>query len=168
MIEVEAYLRDDAACHAARGETPRTKPMWGDPGFSYVYLIYGCYYCFNAVCLPKGSAEAVLVRAIEPQFELPYLEKNRPTTRHHDLTNGPGKLCVALDIKRNLDALDICDLNSPIIIAENPEVTRFRREKGPMITTTRIGITKAADLPLRFYLDGSEFVSKRVSKRPRK
>ena len=163
IVETEAYLsKDDPSCHASVGETPRNRVMWGEPGFGYVYYIYGNYHCFNAVCLPKGSAEAVLVRAVEAEFGEQILQSFRPVTETENLTNGPGKLCVAMDIDRELDGADLCDVKSRLFIARNPTVELFRKERGPMITTTRIGITKAADLPLRFYLDGSPFISKRV------
>jgi DNA-3-methyladenine glycosylase len=84
-----------------------------------------------------------------------------------DLTNGPGKLCLAMDIDRRLDGVDLCDAASPLFIARNPAAAKLREERGPMVTTTRIGLTKAAHLPLRFYLDGSPFVSQRKLARQR-
>jgi DNA-3-methyladenine glycosylase len=84
-------------------------------------------------------------------------------TRH--LTNGPGKLCLAMGIDRRLDGIDLCDAMSPLFIARNPAAARFREERGPVVTTTRIGLTKATELPLRFYLERSPFVSKRRSER---
>ena len=87
----------------------------------------------------------------------------RPVSRARELTNGPGKLCQAMNITRELDGIDLCDAASALFIAENPDLKKFRKEKGPMITTTRIGITKAATLPLRFFLEGSEFVSRRAA-----
>ena len=82
------------------------------------------------------------------------------------MTNGPGKLCVALDIDRSLDGVDLCDAKSPLFIARNPALENFQKERGPMVTGTRIGLTKAADLPLRFYLEGSPFVSQRKKPLP--
>jgi DNA-3-methyladenine glycosylase len=79
-----------------------------------------------------------------------------------NLTSGPGKLCVAMSIDRSFDATDLCDPSSPLLIAENPELRKFRRQRGPVITTTRIGLTQAADWPLRFYLEKSPFVSKKL------
>ena len=118
--------------------------------------------CFNAVCRPTGIAEAVLVRALEPAFEIEWMKENRPVENSRDLTNGPAKFCAAMKIDRTLDSTDLCDLSSPIIIAQNTEVEAFRTLRGPMIRTTRIGITRAADWPLRFYLDGSKSVSRRL------
>ncbi len=168
-METEAYLcENDPACHAAVGETSRNKSMWGEHGHGYVYYIYGNYFCFNAVCRPKGSAEAVLIRAVEMQFGEEQMRKWRSVEKTHDLTNGPGKLCLALNITRELDGIDLCDAKSPLFVAENPGIELFLKERGPMTVTTRVGITKAADLPLRFYLEGSAFISKRIPKRPLK
>ena len=158
IIETEAYLRDDPACHASRGLTKRNRVMFGPPGHGYVYLIYGFHYCVNAVCRP---AEAVLIRAIESTFGEAQMLTRRPVAKTRELTNGPGKLCRAMNITRELDGVDLCNEQSELYIVENTDVKKFRTEKGPIITTTRIGITKAATLPLRFYLQGSEFVSRR-------
>lgn len=161
IVEVEAYVRGDAACHAAPGLTPRNRVMFGPPGHAYVYFIYGFHYCVNAVCCPAGIAEAVLIRALEPEFGTRFMLRRRKVKPEH-LTNGPAKLCEAMNINRKQDGADLCVPGSPLIIAENPDVAEFRDRKGPVVTTTRIGITRAAALPLRFYLGGSEFVSKRV------
>jgi DNA-3-methyladenine glycosylase len=162
IVETEAYLSDDPACHAYKRQTPRNRAMWGEPGHAYVYLIYGYHFCFNAVCQPKGVAEAVLVRAIEPTFGREIMQHNRPVLREGDLTNGPAKFCAAMQIDRTLDGVDICDLASPLFIARNPQRDVFVEQHKSLVTTTRIGITQAADWPLRFYLDGSKFVSKRA------
>jgi DNA-3-methyladenine glycosylase len=161
IVETEAYLVDDPACHAAPGLTKRNRVMFGPPGHAYVYFIYGCHYCVNTVCQPHGTAEAVLIRAIEPVFGVTTLLSQRAVRRHLDLTNGPAKLCEAMRINRELDGADLCDSASDLIIARNPSVREFRQERGPLITTVRVGITRAAHLPLRFYLDKSEFVSRR-------
>jgi len=162
IVETEAYLRDDPACHAARGLTPRNRVMFGAPGHSYVYLIYGYHFCVNAVCRPAGVGEAVLVRAIEPLFGEELMRRERPNGKAQELTNGPAKLCQAMNIDRRLDGINLCEPHSALFIAQNPAVEKFRRRCGPVITTTRIGITQGAALPLRFYLDGSPFVSKRA------
>jgi DNA-3-methyladenine glycosylase len=161
IVETEAYLVDDAACHAAPGLTQRNRVMFGPPGHAYVYLIYGYHFCVNAVCQPTGTAEAVLIRAVEAVFGLPLLNRNRAVHVRRTLTNGPAKLCEAMQIDRNLNGADLCDGNSSLIIAENPEVESFRESNGPVGTTVRVGITRAADLPLRFYLEGNQFVSQR-------
>ena len=164
IVETEAYLTDDPACHAYKRETPRNRAMWGQEGRAYVYLIYGYHFCFNAVCRPKGIAEAVLIRAIEPTFGIGILKENRPTLRERDLTNGPAKFCAAMQIDRTLDGVDLCDSAGPLFIANNPQRDEFLEQNTPLITTTRIGITQAADWPLRFYLGGSAYISKRVVK----
>jgi DNA-3-methyladenine glycosylase len=161
IVETEAYLVGDAACHGAPGPTNRNRVMFGHPGHAYVYLIYGFHFCVNAVCRPAGIAEALLIRAVEATFGEKQMATHRPVSKPRELTNGPGKLCQAMTITRTLDGTDLCNPQSALFIAENPELKKFLKAKGPMVTTTRIGITKAADLPLRFYLDGSEFVSKR-------
>jgi DNA-3-methyladenine glycosylase len=160
IVETEAYIVGDAACHAAPGLTKRNRVMFGHPGHAYVYLIYGFHFCVNAVCRPAGEAEAVLIRAVEATFGEQLMSAYRSASKPRELTNGPGKLCQAMDITRSLDGVDLCESHSAVFVAENPEVKKFRKEKGPMVTTTRIGITKAASLPLRFYLKGSEFVSR--------
>lgn len=161
IAETEAYLTGDPACHGFAGPTRRNRVMFGAPGHGYVYFIYGFHFCVNAVCRPAGEAEAVLIRAIEPMFGEDFMRARRAVRKPQDLTNGPGKLCEAMEIDRSLDGIDLCDRQSALFIAENPNVKKFRRERGPMGTTARVGITRAAALPLRFYLSGSVFVSKR-------
>jgi DNA-3-methyladenine glycosylase len=160
IVETEAYLTDDPASHGFGGERPRNRTIYGPPGHAYVYLIYGFHFCVNAVCRCRGCAEAVLIRAIEPKTGLETMRQNRPAPTAFALTNGPGKLCAALAIDRTLDGVDLCDPTSPLFIARNPNLARFRRQRGPVAISVRIGITKAAGLPLRFYLGGSPFISR--------
>jgi len=160
IVETEAYLKGDPACHAARGLTPRTRVMFGPPGHAYVYFIYGNHFCVNAVCQPEGIAEAVLIRALEPRFGEEFMSARRGACAIHNLTNGPGKLCAAMNIDRTLDGADLCEKGSPLMIAQNPDRDRFLIASGPRVVTTRVGITLAAELPLRFYLKGSQFVSR--------
>jgi DNA-3-methyladenine glycosylase len=162
IVETEAYLRDDPACHAYQNRSERNRTMWDAPGHAYVYLIYGYHYCFNAVCQPAGIAEAVLVRAIEPTVGLDIMQRNRTVPRPVALTNGPAKLCAAMRIDRQQDGVDLCDASSALFIARNPQHDAFLTSAGPVITTTRIGITRAADAPLRYYFGGSPWVSRRV------
>ena len=163
IVEAEAYLADDdPASHAFGGEKPRNRVMFGPPGHAYVYLIYGFHFCVNAVCCPAGRAEAVLIRAVEAEVGLDAMRHNRQAATTLALTNGPGKLCAALDIDRKLDGVDLCDASAPLFIARSPDLARFRRQRGPVAVSTRIGISKAASLPLRFYLGGSPFMSRRV------
>jgi DNA-3-methyladenine glycosylase len=161
IVETEAYLAHDPSCHGYKRETPRNRAMYGPPGRAYIYFIYGNHWCFNAVCRPAGVAEAVLVRALEPAFGIEWMRSNRRVGVAHELTNGPAKFCAALKIARGLDAVNLCDRNAPIIIAENPDRKKIVDSLGPITTATRIGITKAADWPLRFYLGGSRYVSRR-------
>ena len=161
IVETEAYLANDPACHGFRRETPRNRSMYGPPGCAYIYFIYGNYFCCNAVCAAPGVAEAVLIRAVAPMFGVEWMRANRVVTKPRELTSGPAKLCLALQIERALDGANLGAADSPLLIARNPDVKKFLREHGPQITTTRIGLSKAAHLPLRFYLEGSEFVSRR-------
>lgn len=162
IVETEAYLVGDAASHGAPGVTNRNRVMFGHPGHGYVYLIYGFHFCMNVVCRPAGIAEAVLIRAVEATFGEKLMFAYRSVSKPRELSNGPGKLSQAMNITRSLDGVDLCNPHSELFIAENPDVKKFRKEKRPTVTTTRIGITKAAALPLRFYLEGSEFVSRRL------
>ena len=161
IVETEAYLVGDPACHGAPGPTARNRVMFGAPGHGYVYLIYGFHYCMNAVCQPAGVAEAVLIRAVEVNLGEDLMRKRRPVEATRDLTNGPGKLCQAMDIDRKLDGVDLCDSKTPLFIARNPAAEEFQRHYGPIITTTRIGLSRAVDLSLRFYLERSPFISQR-------
>jgi DNA-3-methyladenine glycosylase len=161
IVETEAYLTGDPACHGFPGPTARNRALFGAPGHGYVYLIYGYHFCANAVCRPTGVAEAVLIRAIEPTFGQELLRRQRLVTELRNLTNGPAKLCEAMQIDRSQDGIDLCDSNSALFIARNPRVEDFRKDYGPIITTPRIGITRAAAMPLRFFLEGSVYVSQR-------
>ena len=161
IVETEAYLVGDPACHGAAGLTARNRVMFGAPGHGYVYLIYGNYFCANVVCQPAGVAEAVLIRAVEVAFGEDFMREHRSAESARELTSGPGKLCQAMAIDRGLDGVDLCDAAAPLFVARNPAVAGFRRKRGPMITTVRVGLKKAADAPLRFYLAGSLFVSRR-------
>jgi DNA-3-methyladenine glycosylase len=161
IVETEAYLVGDPACHGAPGPTARNRVMFGRPGHGYIYLIYGYHFCVNAVCQPAGVAEAVLIRAVEPAWGEAFMRERRRVEATPDLTNGPAKLCQAMDIDRGLDGVDLCDAKSPLFIARNPAAEEFQREYGPIVTTMRVGLTRAVDLPLRFYLEGSPSVSRR-------
>jgi DNA-3-methyladenine glycosylase len=167
IVETEAYLTGDAACHAFKGKTKRTRVMWGEPGHGYVYFIYGNHWCFNAVCRPEGIAEAILIRAVEPIFGIEQMLKRRPVKNEHQLTNGPGKLCEAMDIDGGFNGVDLCDVESPLFIAKNKSRNSLVEQSGPIVTTTRIGIIPAADLPLRYYLAGSRFISRLAAAKPK-
>lgn len=152
IVEVEAYHHTDPAAHSYNGPTPRNQIMFGPPGFLYVYRSYGIHWCANFVCEEAGSASAVLLRALEPTHGIAAMRRRRGLEDERALCSGPGKLCEALAIsnKHNTLPLDV----SPIAI-------HARTRKPEVVTDVRIGITKAADLPWRYGLKGSRFVSKR-------
>ena len=154
IVETEAYLGlDDRAAHAWRGITPRTKVIFGPPGHAYVYLIYGMYECLNIVAEAEGSAGCVLIRAAEPLTGLSWMRKRRPAARDdRDLANGPGKLTLALGITRKHNGLDVT--KGRLTVHEPEEPLAFAIGVSP-----RIGITHCADWPLRFFVEGSPFVS---------
>ena len=160
IVEVEAYLTDDPACHAFSGPTARNRTMFGEPGHAYVYFIYGCHYCVNAVCQLAGVGEAVLIRAIEPSFGENTLRTHRSSLLARHLTNGPGKISQALRIDRSLDGVDLCDPDSILIIAKNPQRKVFCEKRGPLLASPRIGITQATTAPFRFFLAGSPYLSR--------
>lgn len=155
IVETEAYMGPhDPACHAVVGNTSRTRSLFEAAGTSYVYLIYGIYWCFNAVTREAGFGSAVLVRAVEPLEGESLMRSRRPKAKsRHDLTNGPGKLCLALGIEREHDGLPL-DAHPLRILAGKPV------DDADVRVTPRIGITKAADWPLRFLIAGNPFVSK--------
>jgi DNA-3-methyladenine glycosylase len=156
IVETEAYLGEhDLACHAAVGRTARTEGLYGPPGFSYVYFIYGMYWCFNAVTRSEGLPSAVLVRALEPLDGMALMHKRRPRISHTaDLTNGPGKLSTALGITGKMTGKTL--QRKPIVIREGEPI-----DDEDVEVTTRIGITKSADWPLRWIVKNNQFVSRR-------
>ncbi len=142
IVETEAYLgAGDLAAHSARGITPRTRVIFGPPGHAYVYFIYGVHNCLNVVAEPEGSSGCVLIRAIEP------------ITGIDRSTNGPGKLTQAMNITLKHYGADL--VHGPITVHAPARAARFEIAVSP-----RIGITKSADLPLRFYIKGNKFVSR--------
>ena len=155
IVEVEAYLGvNDRAAHAWRGVTDRTRVMFGEPGYAYIYFIYGMYECLNFVCGPAGQAGCVLIRALEPIAGIATMRRRRPTAKGvENLANGPGKLTLAMGITRKLNGTDLT--GGPL------QVRRPRAEPAiEVLTTPRIGITHCADWPLRFLIAGNRFVSK--------
>lgn len=160
IVEVEAYLADDPACHAYKRRTARVEKMYGPPGKAYIYLIYGFHHCLNFTCLPEGQAEAVLIRGLEPVTGMEAMRERRSVLRDRDLLNGPGKLCQAMGLTLKEDGLDLCDPEGELVFERNPHAAEFIAARGPVVQTTRIGITKAAELPLRWYLKGSDGVSR--------
>ena len=146
MLHVSASF-DQPGC----GST-RNRVMFGPPGFAYVYRSYGIHWCVNFVCEAEGSASAVLIRALEPTHGLAAMRRRRGVPDERALCSGPGKLCEALGItiKHSTLPLDV-----------PPFALHARREKPDIVAGVRIGITKAADLPWRYGLKGSRFLSKR-------
>lgn len=166
IVEVEAYLgQDDPAAHSFVGRTARNAVLWGPPGLSYVYFIYGNHYCFNVSCLPDGQAGGVLFRALEPLAGIEDMTRARDLSLDEakdlrKLTSGPGRLAEALGITCERDnGKDLTSSKSDLWIAEDG----FRT--GEIRKTPRIGITKAAELPLRYVLAGNRFVSGRMTER---
>ena len=151
IAEVEAYHHTDPAAHSFRGPTPRNAVMFGPPGYAYVYRSYGIHWCLNFVCEPEGSASAVLIRAIEPLEGLPKMRRRRGLTDERLLCSGPGRLAQAMGVTHAHNGLALDYLPFEL----------YEREGEPEIAVgMRIGITKAADLPWRYGLAGSKFLSK--------
>ncbi len=155
IVEVEAYIgEDDPACHAAVGKTDRNEIMYGVGGFSYIYFIYGMYYCLNIVTEREGYPAAILIRGAEPTEGLEIIRQNYPSAKNNRYADGPGKLCKAFGLTREQNGLDLtkgklylknCDINKKKVI-------RIRK-------TERIGIKKGINRKWRFYDSDSKAVS---------
>lgn len=152
IVETEAYLYNDPACHAFKGKTPRTAPMFEAAGIAYVYLIYGMYECFNIVSGEKNRGEAVLIRALEPREGIDLMMERRKTNQLRNLCSGPAKLVLAMGMNRSN--------NFQPMVSETLYCEEGELNKSEIIQTTRIGITQAANLPYRFYLKDNRFVSR--------
>lgn len=151
IVEVEAYHQSEPAAHSYRGRTPRNQVMFGPAGFAYVYRSYGIHWCVNFVCEGAGSASAVLIRAIEPTHGLAAMRRRRGVDDERALCSGPGKLCEAMGITIDHSELPL----------DKPPIELFARKAKPEIAIgIRIGITKAVELPWRYGLKGSKFLSK--------
>ncbi len=160
IVETEAYCPDDPACHAYRGKTPSNAAMFGPPGHSYVYFIYGMYHCFNIVTEALNIGSAVLIRAIELN-QLPQGLDNKYKKQGKRIAAGPGKLCRTLAIDRQHNGLALTPKNQ-LWVEHRPHVVQKKLEQGhySLIQTTRIGISKATEHPWRWYLKGHPSVSK--------
>jgi DNA-3-methyladenine glycosylase len=160
IVEVEAYLgENDPAAHSASGRTARNAVLFGPPGYAYVYFIYGNHFCLNVSCLPDGIAGGILFRALEPLKGIPTMARLRDVELRGErdlkmLTSGPGRLAEAFGITRQRDnEKDLTDPTSDLFIADDA----YRPEK--VMATARIGISRAAELPLRFIIPGNRFLS---------
>jgi DNA-3-methyladenine glycosylase len=152
IVETEAYLPDDPACHAYTGRSARNITLFGPPHRSYVYLIYGTSYCFNLSSEEDGVGAGVLVRALEPLSGIPLMQRRRGEVDVRNLCRGPGRLCEALAIDRTFDGVDILKHGDLWLAAADAPGCRIRRSR-------RIGITRASARLLRFYEAGSPYVS---------
>jgi DNA-3-methyladenine glycosylase len=152
IVETEAYDIGDPAGHAYRGMTPRNRALFLEHGHAYVYLAYGTSFMLNVSSEASGVGAGVLIRAIEPICGIALMQRNRGTGRVRDLARGPGRLSAALAIDRRLDGIDLCRAG-PLWLGTDG---RMSAEIGQ---GKRIGITRAADSPLRFYVRGNRFVS---------
>jgi DNA-3-methyladenine glycosylase len=165
IVEVEAYLgAGDLAAHAAAGNTARNAVLWGPPGHAYVYFIYGVHYCLNISCLPAGDAGCILIRALEPVSGIAEMATARGLAdldlmlprELRKLASGPGKLCEALGITRPRDnGKDMLSPRSDLQVMSDG----FRVDD--VAVTQRIGITKSAEMPLRYVIANNHFLSKK-------
>jgi len=151
IVEVEAYHHTDPAAHSYRGPTPRNAVMFGPAGFVYVYRSYGIHWCVNFACEKTGSASAVLIRALEPTHGIATMRRRRGLDDERSLCSGPGKLTVALGITH---------AHNGLALDQPPYALHARNTKVDVVTGIRIGLTKAVDLPWRYGLRGSKFLSK--------
>lgn len=161
VVETEAYVGPhDLACHASKGKTERTRVMFEPAGTWYVYMIYGMYYCLNIVTEEKDYPSAVLIRALEPNFSSPQLRGGLAVAREGLSTNGPGKLCRALKIDKKLNCTSATAKNSRLYFEDRG----IKIPKNKIAKAKRIGVDYAGkwkDKPLRFYIKGNKFVSKK-------
>jgi len=164
IVETEAYLyKNDPACHAYKGKTKRNAAMFGPAGQTYVYLIYGMYYCLNIVSNKEGVGEAVLIRALEPLLGLDIMKRRRGTDKIVSLCNGPGKLTQAFGLTKKHNKQDLTT-GILSVYAEHQFYQKFgvnkpKNDKIQVKSSGRIGITQGKELQLRFYVKDSPFVS---------
>jgi len=151
IVELEAYHHTDPAAHSFNGQTPRNAVMFGPPGHAYVYRSSGIHWCVNFVCEEEGSASAVLIRAIEPTDGIAAMRRRRGLKDERLLCSGPGRVC---------EALGITGAHNGLALDKPPFALSPRRDDVTIATGPRIGITKAVDLPWRYGLQGSRFLSK--------
>ena len=154
IVETEAYEASDPACHAYIGRTTRNEVLFGPPGHAYVYLSYGIHSLLNFVTEPEGTASAVLIRALEPTEGIELMRERRGREEVDQLCSGPGKLTEALGVDLSLNGADL--LTPPFELSE--PVGEWATAE--VVTGPRIGITKAAELPWRYCVSGSRYVSR--------
>jgi DNA-3-methyladenine glycosylase len=162
LTEVEAYNgEEDPASHAYRGRTARNAVMYGPPGYAYVYFTYGMHFCVNVVCMPAGTASAVLLRAGQLVAGEDLARRRRPAGGPaRNLARGPARLCQALGITRALNGADLCAQASPLRLRPGTRSEeRNSGDPGSIDTGPRVGVSAAADVPWRFWLDGEPSVS---------
>ena len=152
IVETEAYLQGDTACHAFRGLTPRNRSLFLRRGHAYVYIAYGTSLMLNVASAAEGAGEGVLIRALEPIDGIAPMRETRGVTRLLDLTRGPGRLAQAMGVNLSLDGVDLC-ASGPLWLGADG------KRRGEIGESTRIGLTKDADRVLRFYIRGNPFVS---------
>jgi DNA-3-methyladenine glycosylase len=161
IVETESYVQGDAACHAYNGQTERNGALFLRPGHAYVYLCYGVSFMLNVSSAPAGIGEGVLLRALEPLTGIELMRSHRGVDKLTDLARGPGRLASALRIDRGLDRVDLLKPGKLWLASDGYEPPEIG-------ASVRIGLTKAADLPLRFFIRGNPHVSgaKRLSAAP--
>jgi DNA-3-methyladenine glycosylase len=161
IVETEAYPPGDPAGHHFRGPTPRIRSMYLAPGHAYIFFNYGAHFMLNVSGEPEGTAGGILIRAVEPLEGLEHMKKHRNVERLLNLTRGPGRLAAAFQIDRAHDGLDLCG-DKPLwlgALAPRKSSSGTAAAETAIAETVRIGITRAADHPLRFYEPGNPFVS---------
>lgn len=154
IVETEAYTgKDDPSAHSYNGITKRNEIMFAGGGYAYIYFIYGNYFCFNVTTSTKDAGHAVLIRGIEPVDGIEHMKQRRNQTKITELTNGPGKICQALGIDISLNGIDVTN-NDELFITEGIN-HNFKISVSP-----RIGISKAEDLPHRFFIHDNQFITR--------
>lgn len=154
IVETEAYLEKDPASHSYSGKKKRNSVMFDSAGHAYVYFTYGMHHCFNVVANKEGIGEAVLIRALEPLEGIEIMKKLRKKSEEKNLCNGPAKLVQAMNIKKYHNGLNLLSPHSKLYILKGDNYKKI-------VSAKRIGISKAQNKLLRFYIKGNEFISRK-------